>query len=124
MVHCKIGDDTLLIHNIRYIPDLAETIYSLFLHIQSPGHGLQSSFEKELFILSSSFKTKAILGTNDIYLDAVPTNLTGLSDHVSLSTLIIDPVLSYTILMKQHLSLLPSLPLILMCLFIHILHPM
>jgi hypothetical protein len=67
MVHCKIGDDTLLIHNVRYIPDLAETIYSLFLHIQSPGHGLQSSFEEGLFILFPSFKTKAILVTVSMY---------------------------------------------------------
>jgi hypothetical protein len=37
-------------------------IYSLFLHIQHPGHGLESSFDKGLYIIFPNFKTKAIIG--------------------------------------------------------------
>jgi hypothetical protein len=59
---------------VRYVPDLAESIYSLFLHIQCPCHGLHSSFEDGLFIVFPEFKTKALLGNDDIYLDAVPYN--------------------------------------------------
>ncbi len=69
---CKIGDHVLHIQDVHYIPDLAESIYSLFLHIQCPKHGLHSSFEEGLYIVFLEFKTKALLGTDDIYLDAVP----------------------------------------------------
>ncbi len=51
-VKCKIGD--------------------LFLHIKCPGHGLHSSFDTGLDIVFPEFSTKAIIGLNDIYLDAVP----------------------------------------------------
>jgi hypothetical protein len=71
-VRCKIGDNVLCLDNVRYIPDLSESIYSLFLHIRSPGHGLHSTFDDGLFILFPTFRTKAILGTDDIYLDASP----------------------------------------------------
>jgi hypothetical protein len=47
-------------------------MYSLFLHVRSPGHGLHSTFDDGLFILFPIFRTKAILGTDDIYLDASP----------------------------------------------------
>jgi len=33
---------TILIDNVRYIPALAKSIYSLFLHVQCPSHGLYS----------------------------------------------------------------------------------
>jgi hypothetical protein len=46
----------------------------LFLHIRSPNHGLRSSFEDGLHIIPPSFSTKAILGADDVYLDAVPLN--------------------------------------------------
>lgn len=46
-----MGNEILFIDNIHYIPNLTETIYSLFVHIQSPCHGLQSSFEHGLFII-------------------------------------------------------------------------
>jgi hypothetical protein len=62
----------LSIEGVRYIPDLAESIYSLFLHIKCPGHGLRSSFDTGLDIVFPEFSTKAIIGLNDIYLDAVP----------------------------------------------------
>jgi hypothetical protein len=32
---------SLLIENVRYVPDLAESIYSLFQHINSPNHKLE-----------------------------------------------------------------------------------
>jgi hypothetical protein len=57
-VKCKIGSHVLWIENVRYIPDLAESIYSLFLHIQCPSHGLHSSFNTGLFIVFPEFRTK------------------------------------------------------------------
>jgi hypothetical protein len=33
-IKCIIGAHTLIIDNVRYVPDLAESIYSLFLHIK------------------------------------------------------------------------------------------
>ncbi len=35
-VKCKIGYHMLSIEGVQYIPDLAESIYSLFLHINVP----------------------------------------------------------------------------------------
>ncbi len=54
------------------IPDLSESKYSLFFHIRSPVHGLHSHSNEGLFIIFPKFKAKAILVTDDIYLDAVP----------------------------------------------------
>jgi hypothetical protein len=71
-VKCKVGNNILTLDNVRYIPDLGESIYSLFLHIQRPGHSLNSSFTDGLLINFPTFTTKAIVGTSDIYLDAVP----------------------------------------------------
>jgi hypothetical protein len=76
-VKLKIGEHVLSIDNVWYIPDLAESIYSLFLHIRSPNHGLRSSFEDGLHIDFPTFSTKAILGADDVYLDAVPVNYSG-----------------------------------------------
>lgn len=72
-IHCKVGDDVWSIGNAQYIPDLAESTYSIFLQIWSPGHGMHYSFviDEGLFILFVLFKTKAILSTDDIYLDSV-----------------------------------------------------
>jgi hypothetical protein len=72
----KIDGHELCIDNVRYVPDLAESIYSLFLHIKCPHHGLQSSFEDGLKIIFPEFTTSAILGKDDIYLDAVPCRST------------------------------------------------
>jgi hypothetical protein len=71
-VCCKLGNNTSLIEGVRFIPDLAESIYSLFLHIRLPVHSITSSFDEGLFVHFPSFTTKAIIGSSDIYLDATP----------------------------------------------------
>ncbi len=45
-VSCTIGDQLLTINNVRYVPDLAESMYSLFLQIQFPSHSLYSSHDE------------------------------------------------------------------------------
>jgi hypothetical protein len=77
-ISCSIGDNIITIPNVRYIPDLAESVYSLFLHIQHPDHGLESSFENGLHLIFPGSKTKALLGVNDIYLDAHPISSSSL----------------------------------------------
>jgi len=71
-VQCKIGSNILSINNVRWVPDLSESVYSLYLHIQCPGHRVSSSFENGLTIYFPEFHTQAIVGTTDIYLDTVP----------------------------------------------------
>jgi hypothetical protein len=71
-VKCRVADHILLIDNVGYVPELSETIYSLFQHIQLPGHGLKSSFEEGLFIVFPTYQTRGIIGQTDIYLDAIP----------------------------------------------------
>jgi hypothetical protein len=61
----------LSVPDVRYVPSLAENIYSLFCHIQCPDHGVHSSFSEGLFLVFPNFRSKAILG-DDIYVDAVP----------------------------------------------------
>jgi hypothetical protein len=41
-VKCQIDHQILTIPNVCYIPELNESIYSLFVHIKTPNHGLQS----------------------------------------------------------------------------------
>jgi hypothetical protein len=41
-VKCSIGGHPLVIENVHYTPDLSESIYNLFLHIQNPGHVLKN----------------------------------------------------------------------------------
>jgi hypothetical protein len=48
-VTCLFGNHELCIENVRYIPSLLESIYSIFLQNQQPEHGLDSSFEGDLF---------------------------------------------------------------------------
>jgi hypothetical protein len=78
-VKCFIGSNLVTLENVRYIPELGESIYSLFLHVQSPGHGLIPSFDDGIYITFlfpfPTFKTKAIIGSHDIYLDSVPVYL-------------------------------------------------
>lgn len=74
-----LGGLSLSIEHVRYVPDLAESIFSLFLHIQSPGCAVHSSFDDGLSIIFPDFQTKALIGYNNIYLDAVP------SKHASVS---------------------------------------
>jgi len=69
VVKCKVGSHVLTIPNVRYIPDLSESVYSLFQHIQTKDHRLESSYDEGLFII---FRTKAIIGTDDIYLNFLP----------------------------------------------------
>jgi hypothetical protein len=61
---------------VRYIPDLSESVYSVFQHIQSPGHKLESSYEGGLHIIFPELRTKANIGQHDIYLDVRPMNTT------------------------------------------------
>lgn len=80
MVHCRIGEHEMLIPKVQYVPDLTESIYSIFQHIQTLGHGIHSSFDEGLFLQFPNFKSKALIGQNDIYEDAVPfSTSTGLS---------------------------------------------
>jgi len=71
-VKCKVGSATLIIPNVRYIPDLSESICSLFQHIKTPDHGLDSTFEDGLYLKFPGFQTKALIGIDDIYLDMLP----------------------------------------------------
>jgi hypothetical protein len=81
----KFGEHVMQIDNVCYVPDLSESIYSLFLHVRTPHHGLQSSFETGLYINFPDFQTKAIISSDDIYLDALPARV-DLSDHQSESS--------------------------------------
>jgi hypothetical protein len=89
-VKCTIGDHTLIINDVRYVPSLAESIYSLFLHIKQQNHGVQSSFDEGLHLAFPEFTTKAIVGHNDLYLDAHPhpENRSGVDFPKSASTMI------------------------------------
>jgi hypothetical protein len=49
-VKCSVDGNILLINNVRWVPDLLESIYSLFLPIQCPKHGISPSFEDGLFL--------------------------------------------------------------------------
>jgi len=71
-VRCSVGDQVLTIDNVRFVPDLAESIYSLFLHIKQQNHGVTSSFADGLHLTFPNFSTKTIVGAADIYLDARP----------------------------------------------------
>jgi hypothetical protein len=72
-IQCVIGSQILTIENVRYIPTLSESIYSLFIHVQQPNHGIHSSYDQGLFLKFQTFQTKAIIGRDDLYLDAIPT---------------------------------------------------
>lgn len=37
-VRCYIGTNEVIIPNVRYVPDISESIYSLFLHIKLMNH--------------------------------------------------------------------------------------
>jgi len=67
-----LDDHPVTFYDVRYIPDLWESIYSLFLHIQCEVHGLESTYDRGLFITFPSFKTRALIGATDIYLDIKP----------------------------------------------------
>jgi hypothetical protein len=67
----------LEIPNVRYVPGLSESIYSLYLHIKSSNHGLESSYEEGLFICFPDFMTKAIIGNDNIFIDMIPIHADG-----------------------------------------------
>jgi len=71
-VKCKVGSYQLTIPNVRYIPGLSESVYSLFQHIKTPNHGLKSTFDDGLYLNFPDFQTKAIIGSDDIYVDMLP----------------------------------------------------
>jgi len=71
-VKCRIGDHLLTIPNVRFIPELSESIYSLFIHIKTPNHGLESSFDQGLILHFPDFSIPALIGHDDIYLDMQP----------------------------------------------------
>jgi len=71
-IKCIVGNNTLVIDNVRYVPNLAESIYSLFLHIKQQHHGVQSLFDDGLPLKFPNFTTKTVVGHDDIYLDALP----------------------------------------------------
>jgi hypothetical protein len=54
-VKCYVGNNILTLDNVRFIPDLGESIYSLFVHIQEPGRSINSSFTEGLYINSYLF---------------------------------------------------------------------
>jgi hypothetical protein len=89
-VYCRIGSQVLRIPHVRYVPDLSESIYSLFLHVKTPHHGLESSYENGLFLQFPQFKTQAIIGDNDIYLDMVPANMNNIDQSSSGTTATLD----------------------------------
>ena len=86
-IKCYIGSNEVILPNVRFVPDLSENIYSLFLHIKTPGHGIQSSFDKGLFLSFPSFQTQAIIGADDLYLDALPSLSTNLDNTSSVPVL-------------------------------------
>ena len=59
---------------VRYVPDLSESICSLFVHFKCPRHGIHSSFEDGLQVSFPEFTTDVIIGENDINLNAIPGN--------------------------------------------------
>jgi hypothetical protein len=61
-VCCTLGSNTVILENIRYVSGLAESIYSLFLHMKQPGHGLKSSYDTGLQILFLHSKLLLLLG--------------------------------------------------------------
>jgi hypothetical protein len=70
-VKCHIGVHEHTIENVCYVPTLSKSVYSLFLHIKQPEHGFELSFERGLFLKFPLFQTQAVIGINDLYLDAV-----------------------------------------------------
>jgi hypothetical protein len=74
-VVCNVGEHTLRLDNVRFVPSLSESIYSLLLHIKQPNQGLESSFEGGLYLKFPHFTVPAVIGDDDIYLDAIPIHI-------------------------------------------------
>jgi len=86
-VKCQIGSNIVNIPDVRYIPGLSESVYSLLIHIKTPGHGLDSSFDRGLHLTFPTFTTQAIVGSDDIYLDMKPCVSSTTSEFKLFSTL-------------------------------------
>jgi hypothetical protein len=110
-VKCHIGNHILTIPGVCYIPDWAESIYSLFWHIKCHSHGVQSTSTDGLFLNFLDFQTKAIIGSNDIYLDAhpVPDTITPEVDLPVLDTPCIDAFFWDTKKIQEDVQLRPRL---------------
>lgn len=78
------------------LPDLGKTVCSLLLHLKNPSHGLHSTSNQSLFITFPNFVTKAIIGDNDIYLNAVPVCATPLNQCPNDLPLPLDSTPPYT----------------------------
>jgi hypothetical protein len=97
-VECIVDNNLLVLDNVRYVPDLSESVYSLFQHIQQPGHSVRSSFEEGLFVVFPNFACKARIGHHDIYLDFIPVShdsiiLPDMTTEASHTTLLSTPSL-------------------------------
>ena len=66
-VQCFISNHLVTLHDVRYIPSLGESIYTLFLHIKSPSHGLESTSDQGLFQKFHPFSTQAFIGVTDSF---------------------------------------------------------
>jgi hypothetical protein len=99
-VKCFIGDQLLILDNVRYVPSLSDSIYSLFL-LKQPNHGLESSFERGLFLIFPKFKTQAIIGHNNIYLDATPYPLSTANSFTDTSLSLLDTSMTVCRHIKQ-----------------------
>ena len=86
-VKYQIGSNFVNIPDVRYIPGLSESVYSLLIHIKIPGHGLDSSFDRGLHLTFPTFTTQAIVGSDDIYLDMKPCVSSTTSEFKLFSTL-------------------------------------
>jgi len=52
--------------------DIFEDACVEYVEDQQPKHGLHSSLDEGLFIIFPKFRTKAVLGKNDVYLEGLP----------------------------------------------------
>jgi len=105
-VRCQIGSHMLTIPNVCYIPTLSDNIYSLFQHIQGPDHRLESSYDNGMFLIFPTFRTKAIIGNHDIYLDAIPPSSShdatpSWSDAPTSSTIVCHNIMNFQNSVKQ-----------------------
>ena len=73
MVQCYIDNNYDTIPNVCCVPALGESDYSLLTHIKQKDHGLHFTSDQGLFLIFPTFKTKAIIGAHDIYLNAFPS---------------------------------------------------
>jgi len=82
-VQCYIDKNLVTLEDVRFIPDLGESVYSLLLHIKQADHGLQSTPHEGLFLKFPTFTSKAIIGSNDIYVNTVPCSTSPLENSSS-----------------------------------------